>query len=376
MTVAPLRIGIDARELLGRPTGVGRYLAELLARWTRDPAMAGCTLELYAPGDLDRGAGWAGAGGARLVIDHVPGVPGTWWEQWQLQRHVAARAPSVLFAPAYTMPLVLRVPRVVAIHDVSFAAHPEWFPRRQALRRKLVAAASGKRACRVLTLTDFSRREIIARLGVSAEKIQVIPPAVDTHPAFVAARTPVSPGAPRPPLALFVGSIFNRRHVPEMIAAFAEAARDVPGARLEIVGENRTFPCQPLDAVVAACGATGRVIVRDYVDDATLQALFEAARVFVFLSEYEGFGLTPLEAMARGVPAVVLDTPVAREVYGDGALYVARPDGPELVSTIARVLQDDAWHTGRAEAGRAVAAGYSWDRTARETLAALTACAR
>jgi alpha-1,3-rhamnosyl/mannosyltransferase len=79
--------------------------------------------------------------------------------------------------------------------------------------------------------------------------------------------------------------------------------------------------------------------------------------------------------MARGVPAVVLDTTVAREAYGDGALYVARPDARELAGEIARLMTDAEWHTARAAAGRRVAARYSWDRAARETFDVLVQCA-
>jgi glycosyltransferase involved in cell wall biosynthesis len=368
-----LRVGIDSRELLGHTTGVGRYLAELVARWTRDPALAACHLVLFAPGPLDPDAPWMGRGGARVSGVHVPGGKGTAWEQWSLPKAARRERLSLFFAPAYTMPLALAVPRVVSIHDVSFAAHPEWFPWRQGLRRRLLAKASARRARAVLTLTGFSRDEIERRLGIPAEKISVVSPAVDSHPAF-GARPPetqaVSPGS-RPPVALFVGSIFNRRHVPAMIRAFAGVTRRVPGARLEIVGENRTHPFEDVGAVAARCGIASAVTLRDYVDEATLASLYASARAFVFLSEYEGFGLTPLEAMARGVPAIVLDTAVAREAYGDDALYVSRPDAPELADEITRLFTDAAWHDARAAAGRRAASRYSWDRAAKDTFAVL-----
>jgi alpha-1,3-rhamnosyl/mannosyltransferase len=160
-----------------------------------------------------------------------------------------------------------------------------------------------------------------------------------------------------------------------MIRAFADVVARVPGARLEIVGENRTFPPEDPRAVTAACGIGAQVTLRDYVDEPTLASLYGRARAFVFLSEYEGFGLTPLEAMAGGVPAVVLDTPVAREAYGDGAVHVARPDAPELAAAIERLLTDAAWHQERAAAGRRIASRYSWDRAARETFEVLARCA-
>ena len=103
------------------------------------------------------------------------------------------------------------------------------------------------------------------------------------------------------------------------------------------------------------------------------RSLYSGASAFAFLSEYEGFGLTPLEALASGVPPVVLDTPVAREVYGDAAVYVPRRRASTLV---ADALERRAWPERRASAGaRArrprVLARYDWRRTAAATLAVL-----
>jgi alpha-1,3-rhamnosyl/mannosyltransferase len=121
------------------------------------------------------------------------------------------------------------------------------------------------------------------------------------------------------------------------------------------------------DAVLA------RVRFRSYVDEATLEELYGRARVFAFLSEYEGFGLTPLEAIAHGVPPVVLDTEVAREVYGPAAEYLAF--GPTLVSdlgqALVRLLIDPGAHAGLVARGAERLARYDWSRTASDTLAAL-----
>ena len=114
-------------------------------------------------------------------------------------------------------------------------------------------------------------------------------------------------------------SVFERRRVDRLIAAFDRVADRVPDARLEIVGENRTRIRASISKRFAAARAhADRISIRSYVDEPTLAALYRRASVFAFLSEYEGFGLTPLEALAAGVPPVVLDTPVARETCGGG----------------------------------------------------------
>src|SRR5687767_15866302 len=171
-----ITIGIDARELLGEPTGVGRYLGELLRRWTARPDATSRQLILYTPESLPflrAVPAWAN------VKEVVAGSGrGTWWEQTHLRRAVRSQPPDVFFAGAYTAPLALGVPLAVTIHDVSFAAHPEWFRPREGARRRLLTRQAARSAEVVFTDSEFSRREIQERLSVPAERIRVIAPGV------------------------------------------------------------------------------------------------------------------------------------------------------------------------------------------------------
>ena len=117
---------------------------------------------------------------------------------------------------------------------------------------------------------------------------------------------------------LFVGSLFQRRRIDVLIDAFARVAAANPDAHLDIVGENRTVPRVDYTTQVGALGLGGRISVRHWVDDETLATLYAQATAFAFLSEYEGFGFTPLEALAHGAVPVVLDTAVAREMLRRG----------------------------------------------------------
>jgi glycosyltransferase involved in cell wall biosynthesis len=152
----------------------------------------------------------------------------------------------------------------------------------------------------------------------------------------------------------------------------------VPGARLEIVGENRTSrPRIDLDALRGRLRHADRVSIRSYVDDATLADLYARASVFAFLSEYEGFGFTPLEALSEGVPPVVLDTPIAREINGAAARFVAPSAGPEIVAdALVELLSAPASRASILQHAPEVLARYAWPRTAAATLAALEEGAR
>jgi glycosyltransferase involved in cell wall biosynthesis len=356
-----VRVAIDARELCGKPTGVGRYLSELLVEWGRSDDARRHQWVLYAPAAPAVPAGFS---------DHVrvlPGAGGTTWEQWTLARGLAADRPDVLFAPGYSAPLTAPCPTVVAIHDVSFAARPDWFTRREGSRRRAITRWSARRARLILTISAFSKREVVDRLGIAPDRVRV---------TALGVRRPAGISRGRDPLILYVGSIFARRHVDILVDAFVtHVASEVPDARLEIVGENRLpsglTPGRSLEHAPDA--VRSRVRFRSYVDEATLQDLYSRAAVFAFLSEYEGFGLTPLEAMAHGVPSAVLDTEVAREVYGPAARYLRL--GPGLAADLGRALVTlltDAGERARlaAEASH-VLSRYDWSRTAAETLSAL-----
>ena len=363
MSDTPLTIGIDARELLGEPTGVGRYLGELLRRWIVRPDAASRRFVLYTPEPLPFVASAPPESQLREVV--AGSGRGTWWEQTHLRRAVRSNPPDVFFAGAYTAPLALGVPLAVTIHDVSFAAHPEWFRPREGARRRLLTRQAARAAEVVFTDSLFSRDEILERLGVPGERVQVIPPGVTRRKAG---------GPQREPLVLFAGSILNRRRLPATITAFAAATATRPEARLVIAGADRSYPALNLVGLAQAAGVAKRVEIRDYVTEAELDGIYARASVFVFLSEYEGFGLTPLEALSAGVPIVVLDTPVAREVYGDAAWYVPR-DADVRVATqaIRTLLEDQASRDRLLAAAPAVLDRYSWDTAATDTLAGIEA---
>jgi glycosyltransferase involved in cell wall biosynthesis len=283
-----------------------------------------------------------------------------------LRRAAARDRPNVFFAPAYTAPLLSGIPLALTIHDISFVVHPEWFRFREGIRRRWLTRRSADTASVVFTDSEFSRSEIVSHFRVDSSKVQVIPPGV---PSRDDAAHEHAHGAVRDPIVLFVGSIFNRRRVPDLIAAFAALSSDVPHARLIIVGEDRSWPPLSLHEVAAREGVSSRVEFKSYVSDDQLAALYRSATVFAFLSEYEGFGFTPLEALAAGLPIVVADTPVAREIYGGAARYVAVGDVNGTARALKELLNDPQSRDARRRHATGVLSKYSWDRTARETLA-------
>jgi glycosyltransferase involved in cell wall biosynthesis len=374
-----VRIAIDAYELSGRQTGVGRYLTNLLVAWGSLPEAASHEFVLCAR-DAIR---WQ-VGHLKSSVQ-VGSGNGTRWQQIVLPGMLRDVKPDVLFAPAYQSPLLTRLPTVLSIHDVSFLAHPEWFAWRERLRRRVLTKLSAQRAARVLTFSEFTKHEIVRYLKVEPERIEVTyhgitrlssnPPSPDGFGAAGSQPSRDGFGGADADLVLYVGSVFNRRHVPELIEGFSRLAIRRPTARLEIVGDNRSSPHQDLDACAARAPA-GRVQVRAFVPDAQLALLYARARVLAFLSDYEGFGMTPLEALAAGIPILVLDTTVAREIYGPAACYIERPDPPLIEAALDRLLFDESERRRILAAAPSVLSRYSWDTCAQRTLQALVSAAR
>jgi len=360
-------VGLDARELGGRPTGTGRYLRNLL-RHCRD---TGDRLVCYfnGPPALDP------------VLDH-PAVlkrplgdgcaRGLVFQERLLPQAVPADQLDVFFSPAYSCPLSIRIPRVTAVHDLSFYAQPQDFPLADALRRRLLVGLSVRASRLVPVCSEFTGRELARLFPDLARRAVHVPLGPDDDlPAPPPREEARARLGIRGPYLITVGAVLNRRCAPELLRSAARLASRHPGLVLDVVGENRTHPRLDLPAMVASLGLGAGVRLSGYVEDQALADRYAAADAAVFLSEYEGFGLPALEAAARGVPLVVGRAPALGEVFRDAALLVDSRDETGIAAALDHVLADGALRSGLVRAGRKLAAGYSWADTASRTRAAL-----
>lgn len=361
-------VGIDGRELQGRPTGVGRYLRNLLREWS---AAGHQHLIVYFNGPAPDDVALRLPGMESRPLGDSP-LRGVLFAETRLRRAAVRDAVDVFFAPAYSCPLTLRRPRVTAIHDLSFFALPQEYTPHDGLRRRLLARASVRASTRVLTISDFSRREMLRLFPQAAARVVSIPLGPDDDlpqaPPREESRRALAVSGP---LVLSVGAILNRRRLPELLAAFALLRRRLPTARLEVVGENRTHPRLDLEAEVARLGLTGHAQLRGFLDENGLALRYSAADLCVVLSDYEGFGLPALEALSRGVPLVTSNRPALSELFGEAALLVDPADPAAIAEAAARVLEDPELAARLRSQGLAVAARFSWAETARRTWAVL-----
>jgi glycosyltransferase involved in cell wall biosynthesis len=301
---------------------------------------------------------------------------GALWQELRLPGAAHSDRLDVFFSPAYSCPLRLRVPRVTAVHDLSFFSWPQDFAWLDAARRRLLTGASIGASARIVTISDFSRREILARFPDATSRVVAIPVGCDDDlPAPPSREEALGRLAAPGPCVLAVGSILSRRRLPTLLDALRLLRRLEPAPLLDVVGENRTHPRLELPALVAARGLGSRVRLAGFVSEARLADHYAAADAFVFLSEYEGFGLPVLEAMARGVAVVTSARPATGEIFGDAALLVDPADPVAIAAALRSILEDRARRDDLVARGRRLASRFSWKDAAARTMDALRGAA-
>jgi glycosyltransferase involved in cell wall biosynthesis len=278
------------------------------------------------------------------------------WEQTALPVLAAARRAALVLNPANLAPLAW--PRnVVVIHDVAALRHPDAYSRAYVAWQRAVLPRLARSACHVVTVSEFSRAEIVGLLGVAPARVTAIPGGVDARfspdaDADAARRALDLPSD----YVLAVGTRTGRKNLVALEGAAAALAAE--GVAVVAAGGGR-----PHFRSDAAGGGAVRAL--GYVPDALLSGLYAGARAFVLPSRYEGFGLTVLEAMASGVPVVAADRAALPETAGGAALLVD-PDDPEaLLGALRAVVWDEDERARLRAAGPVRAAAFTWDATAR-----------
>lgn len=386
----PGSIGVVAYEMEGAPTGVGRYLEELLTALRGTPRARGWCLKLFFKGDPFEHPLWTGgeAGGCtcEAVFDRRADAHPIFWEQVRLPRVLRARPVDLLFSPGYSLPPGASRASLVTIHDLSFEVLPRDFSFRERWRRRFLARRAARSATRVLTDTGRTATELRRRYGVPEERIAVVPLGVSAR--FEQARESGSRGdagrsepfsglGVRRPYLLVLGSILGRRRLDLVLAALNRllggSAKDrsagtagsfADDLQLVIAGSNQLPRPDDLDRMIRSSGCADRVIRIGYVEDGVLPDLYAGAVGTIYVSEYEGYGLPPLESLAAGVPALVADAPALLELWPDYPLRCDRLDVDAVTDGLRRLLFDTAAHESAASEGPMRVRSLTWARAA------------
>ncbi len=344
---------INGRFATQTLSGVQRFAGEMtraVARiWTEPSTIP----HLLAPrGRLADSAGFG------LPVEQAGRLTGQLWEQIELPRLAGRR---MLISLGNTAPL-FACRQLVVLHDAAVFAQPYGYSWKFRLWYRFLQKSLCRTDARLVTVSEFSRRELARYLGVSVSRISVIPEGGEHI-----RQTPPDPSIltqydlSRRPFVLAVGNLAPHKNLRALSALAATLhERGIPlvisgGANPSVFGAEAVLP-QPALYV-------GRVT------DGQLHALYQAASCFVFPSLYEGFGLPAVEAMACGCPVVAAEIPSLQEVCADAAVY-ADPDEPEAIrARVLQVLDDSQLSERLRENGYRRADFYTWDKAAQALLA-------
>ena len=268
------------------------------------------------------------------------------WEQAVLPAYAARRRAALLLSPANLAPLAFGR-NVVVVHDAAALREPGWYSRLYVTWQRAVLPALARRALHLVTVSQFSRGELIELLGADPERITVVPGGVDERFG-----PDIEPARRDRPYVLTVASRTARKN----LAVLEETARRLAREGVELVAVGGDRP-----QFASEQGGFGLTWL-GHVDDADLPALYAGAEAFVLPSHYEGFGLTVLEAMAAGTPVVVSNVTALPELVAGAGLLVDPGDPGAVADAVERARGDEALAARGIERARAFTWAASADR--------------
>jgi glycosyltransferase involved in cell wall biosynthesis len=353
-----MRIAIDARKL--RDFGIGTYIRNILLELSRQDRDTEFVV-ICRPNDVDLGTRLGP--NFRMVVDRSK--PYSVGEQLSIPICVARERVHLIHEPHYVLPPAIRCRSVVTIHDCIHLRFPQYLPNRLAhvyARGSMWSAT--RQADRILTVSEASKHDILKFFNVAPEKVSVIYNAIDER--FLQPPDEAQMDRVRQryqldhPFVLYVGNIKPHKNVTRLIEAFGQARTDgLEDVKLLVIGDDlsrypalrQTVHRQKLDKHVRFLG---------FQPHEMLSSFYRLARVFVFPSLYEGFGLPPLEAMACGTPVVTSNVSSMPEVAGEAAVLVDPYDVRSIADGIRRAATDEPLRQALIERGLARARTFSW----------------
>ena len=369
MTATTMTVGVDVSPLGSAHTGIARYTYELIAAlqrvWPegRVTAIANRSQVQLPPPPT----------GGRLPVRGPVFPSRSAWTFGLLPLWLRGAGVDVFHATSYYAPIGARLPTVVTIHDLGTFVRPDLHPRTRVLRARAALPVVARRAAAVIVPSRSVEAEVVAWLGLRPERVRVIPeapadafrrPVPSAEVAAALARYGLDPG-----FFLAVGALEPRKN----LGRVAEALDLLSGERGEavpplVVAGPAGWKFDSLEGRVRPPGVVDGVRFLGFVPDPDLRALMDAARGLLYPSLYEGFGLPVVEAMAAGLPVVTSCSGALAELAAGAALLVDPLDIESIAAAMRQLLDDEALHRRLVELGRARAAEYTWERTARQTL--------
>lgn len=355
------RVALELQPALGKRSGIGNYTYELTQKLKS-------AADLQFVGNVFNFRGQTDLREFKLPVRQCPVMPyGVYRRIWhwlpiRYDRLFPAADLSIFFN--YIVPPRISGKVLTVIHDLTWLRYPETLDDRNLRRIERDIKYSLERADRVLTISEFSRKEIIELLAVPAERIRVVSCAAGEMPESVDWDGLSGKYNLSKPYLLYIGNIEPRKNLAALLQAFALLKREQGIAhRLVIAGGG--WGQTDFQQVLQNLPCAADVVQVGYVQPAEKRALYENAAAFVFPSLYEGFGIPPLEAMVCGCPVVCASVASLPEVVGAAAELVNPLSAPAVAEGIWRVISDERRAAELRAAGFEQTKKYSWVKSAR-----------
>jgi glycosyltransferase involved in cell wall biosynthesis len=356
------QVAVDLRALVPALTGIGVYTRSLLLALA---ARGGMRYVGMAHRPLRDGGELEAAG---IGVERQEAPLGVLWQQLRLPARLERGDVDLFWSPLITLPLRCPVPAVATVHDLTAMLLPETHTLKVRWSLLPFLRPSFERARRLVAISEATARDLAFHFPQCAEKIRVVYPGIDPEfrpgePAEIAA-TRRELGAPEG-YVLYAGTLEPRKNVGRLIDAWAALRADDAQVPPLVLAGPYGWGSEPLARRIAALAADG-VIAVGRVERSRLVRIFQAARVFVYPSLYEGFGFPAAEALACGVPVVASDTSSLPEVVGDAGLLADPRDAGALAGKIKALLDNPGRAADLGRRGVDRAARFRWDRAAQE----------
>lgn len=378
-------IGIEASRA-NRPqkTGVEWYGYHMIQHLKRLPEADQYSWLLYGNTPLTHGLE---IGPPAWHEVRLPWPPKYLWTQGCLSLEMQRRPPDVLYVPSHVLPRVIPKKTVVVIHDVGFRRLPDLYKPIQRAYHEWTTRDIVKRASRILTVSEFSKQEIVETFKASPDQIQVIYPGIDHDRYYRRDAADMQRVLERfqipKPFFLYIGRIELKKNVGMIIKAFEkvvieafEKFKDRRGVgdpfRLVLVGQPGAG-YEEVERLIAKSPIREMIHVTGYVNEEEKIALLSSAAALIHPAWYEGFGIPIVEAMATGCPVICSKVASLPEVAGEEHVLWFDPTNVyDLVKQMAVVLHPDSEQEKRARAAMEWSRRYTWEQAAQQTFTALT----
>jgi len=350
-----MKIAIDIQTTLGKPTGFGFYVSNLVEALKKDVSDK-FQLELIEPG----------------VEKDFSTPQRFFWDQFTYPNRAKNKGVDLLHQPCFSAPLFFPGPVVVTIHDIISILFPETIPFASRMFYSKWMPFSYRKASEIITISRSTKKDIVRVLGIDEGRITVIPLGFDKKLEKKLSKAQIDKVRAKYNLPekylLHIGTLEPRKNLGFLIDVFSDViAQGNNDLGLVITGKKGWY-YEGLFEKVKEYSLEERVVFTGYIDEEDKSAIYQGARVFTFPSLYEGFGLPPLEAMASGVPVISSNTSSMPEVIGDAGILLSPHDRSKWVEAIIKLSSSEKKLEEMKEKNKIQVKKFSWDKAAASTL--------